>query len=445
MTPLGWSIVLQWSRVGITAVLFLFAARVLSLVELGLFATAFAPVRLTQSLYRAGIGEAVVVYGDRPGRRTALFAISTVSGVFVATALAGVAVILKSPLLAMLAVVPLISGVGAVFEGVLRREMRIRDLALRTVVCQSLAALVAFWMLLEGFGAWALACFAVLNAALSAVAAYWLAGWRPRQAPPLARVRLVMPKVAQIAVRDILNSGLLPVAQMLVAAGLGLAAAGAFQIAVRLLGLIDAVTLAPMRFTALPSLRRVEGSAFEATVRDQLRLSATIAAWVWGGTLAVTSDLVTLAVGATHAAAAVGPLVGLAGVGLISALTMPVAQAIMAKGEAGLVLNRAALFFGLGSSMTIGLLWADATVVSLGLSISAFGVFGWFLSAALPRLGLVGADLIVVVRPLAGGLAMVAALYLIPPMPLWASVVLGTLIYAAVLGFGRVVRLRVAL
>ena len=83
--------------------------------------------------------------------------------------------------------------------------------------------------------------------------------------------------------------------------------------------------------------------------------------------------------------------------------------------------------------------------MSLGLSISAFGVFGWFLSAALPRLGLVGADLIVVVRPLAGGLAMVAALYLIPPMPLWASVVLGTLIYAAVLGFGRVVRLRVAL
>ncbi len=443
MKLVGWSVVLQWSRVGITAALFLIAARILSLAELGLFATAFAPVRLTQSLHRAGIGEAVIVYGHRAGRCEALFLIATASGLAIALVLATLGILLGSPLLTLLAVIPIVSGFGAVSEGQLRRELRIKALAVRTLLCQSVAAGIALWMLLADFGVWALAAFAVVNAGLSSGMSIWLSGWRPRLRPQLRRVLLMVPKVAQISLRDLLNSGLLPVAQLLVAAGMGLTAAGAFQIAVRLLGLIDALTLAPLRFTALPSLRRARDGAFADVIRTHLRFSATVAAWVWGGTLAVTMDLVSFAVGADHATASSAPLVGLAGLGLVSALTMPVTQALMARGHTGLVLKRASFTFGLGFLATLGLLWTDPVLVSAGLSLSALAITVWFFGTALPRLGLGWSDLQVAARPLAAGVVMVLALRLLPSVPLWSAVILGTALYAALLGADQVFRQRV--
>jgi len=63
MSPRFWSFALQWSRVGINAGLFLIAARFLTLAEIGAFATVFAPIRLTQGLHKAGIGESVIILG----------------------------------------------------------------------------------------------------------------------------------------------------------------------------------------------------------------------------------------------------------------------------------------------------------------------------------------------------------------------------------------------
>ena len=68
MTHGAWSFVLSWSRVGINAALFLAATRVLTLAEIGMFATAFAPIRLLQAVQKAGVSDAVVLFGDK-GRR----------------------------------------------------------------------------------------------------------------------------------------------------------------------------------------------------------------------------------------------------------------------------------------------------------------------------------------------------------------------------------------
>ena len=45
MSVPAWSTLLQWSRLGVNAALFLIVARFLTLAEIGAFATAFAPVR----------------------------------------------------------------------------------------------------------------------------------------------------------------------------------------------------------------------------------------------------------------------------------------------------------------------------------------------------------------------------------------------------------------
>jgi O-antigen/teichoic acid export membrane protein len=74
-----WSIILQWSRFAIAAIVFICIANWLSLAEIGAFAMAAAPLRFLQVVHRTGITDAVIVARANPanGMQTdALFVIS---------------------------------------------------------------------------------------------------------------------------------------------------------------------------------------------------------------------------------------------------------------------------------------------------------------------------------------------------------------------------------
>ena len=61
MSQTVWSFFLHYARVGIGAGLFLLATRFLTLSEIGLFATAYAPIRLAQGMHKAGSAEGCVI------------------------------------------------------------------------------------------------------------------------------------------------------------------------------------------------------------------------------------------------------------------------------------------------------------------------------------------------------------------------------------------------
>lgn len=437
-----WSFVLQWSRVGINAALFLIATRYLTLVEIGTFATAFAPIRMTQGLHKAGIAEGTIIIGTTQRRQDALFALSLSAGLGLSALLTIVALTLGNPMLLALALIPVWNGIGAVPEGLLRQHLRLRALALRTMASQSIAAGLALWTLTQGMGAWALIIFALANAGLTCVLSVWQAHWRPANWPAWRYLRLILPKTSQIAGRDILNAALIPLVQLAVGAALGLAAAGAFQIATRMLGLIDALTLSPLRFIALPQLRQAQGTAMRPALAEHLRLSALLSVWIWGGTLIAAPQILTLLTGASHAAATAPILMALAGFGLISALAMPVNQALTARGHTPLMLVRAVVLLVVGLAFTIPALWISVTATGIALSLAALVTTLWHLARALPRLGLAPQDLAPALLPLAAGALMIAAMAALPPMPLIATIPLGTAIYAAV--FVRLPRRRLA-
>ncbi|MFY9209548.1 MAG: oligosaccharide flippase family protein [Aestuariivita sp.] len=440
-----WSFALQWSRVGIGAILFLIAARYLSLIEIGLFATAFAPIRLTQGLHKAGIADTVILFGHRHQRLDALFALSLMLGLGIGALLLITGLMFRAPILMALAVIPVLNGVSAVSEGLLRREMALRNLALRTITTQTLAAGLALTLLTFGLGVWALVGFAVLNAGLNCALSLMLARWAPKGRARWRALRLILGKTSQIAARDLLSSALIPLAQLAVGLCLGMSAAGAFQIATRILSLIDALAIAPLRFIALPQLRRDTGAAFFQTLQDQLRLTSDISIWIWAGTFATAPTVLTLAVGADHARNAAPILEALVLFGLTGALLMPFNQALTAQGHTRLVLLRAALLLGLATLLAAPMLTISATSTASALSAAAVLNGIWYLSRALPRLDMVTSDLTALARPLFAGALMATVLIMTSDMfagltaipAFLTQVVFGTVLYTVCLALMR--------
>jgi len=383
MKPLFWSVLLQWSRFGINAVVFLVTARFLSLEEFGAFATAFGAIKLMQGLHKAGISETVVIKKASALRLGALFALGCLSGFILAATYLTFAIILgfdRSFL--YMAVVPVFLGVSATSDGLLRKQLNMRALALRTLFSQIVAATVTFVALTLDAGAAALILFTTLNSFLSATLSVMLARWLPTRPPTVWQIRLTLKTVLQIAGRDGLNSGIYPLIQIIIGMFIGLPAAGAFQIATRVMSMLDALTLAPLRYLALPKFAAHKtGPVFEAEIQRSLKLSAICACWVWFGLAASTNEVLTLIVGAEHAVAVTPVLQALIPLGLGAALTMTFTQALMAKGATKLIVTRAVLTFGLSLLLTLFLFGFEPTPTHLAMALSTANltVLVWFL------------------------------------------------------------------
>ncbi|HMJ14524.1 MAG TPA: oligosaccharide flippase family protein, partial [Polyangiaceae bacterium] len=260
-----WSALLQAARLGINALVFLVLARVLPLAEVGAFSVAFAIAQLAQSLVRAGVLETVIA-----AERHDDAYLSAAHAVVIACGAASSALLVLAGailwwlnadartglFLLALAVLPLSDAWGVVPDAVMRRALRFRALAIRTTLALTAAGAAALAAGFAGFGAWALAAFSVAGSVLSSALALAMCGRRiPLRWGPEAR-EIAQP-AARLALSALATASILPVSQVAVGAIAGHAAAGAYAIAQRLVGLLTAMTVEPARSVALPFLSRV--------------------------------------------------------------------------------------------------------------------------------------------------------------------------------------------
>jgi O-antigen/teichoic acid export membrane protein len=442
-----WSAVLQWSRLGVNAAVFLIAARFLTLAEIGAFATAFAPIRLAQVVHKTGVADAAVLVSRTS--RDGLFGISFILGLVFA---AGFAVLglfwggSVGPMMIVLAVLPLMFGFSAVSEGVLRQGMRIRALALRTLAAQVIAGVVALGALAAGQGAISLVVFALVNAAITAGLSWSMADWRPRwrsvwRTSP-AEMRVPAVTVARIALRDLAGNATLPFVQLAVALVWGLPAAGAFQIATRVLSLLDALALSPIRYLALPQFAVLPSGAIGAAVLESLRTTTRIAAWLYPGAMLAAPEILTLIVGPSHAGEAAAPMAMLCLFGLAAALAMPLTQGLTARGQARLTLLRAV--WTMAISLCLSLLALGHSMVAATAALPAGAILAWmaYCAAAASPLGLTWQQVLRAVAPAVfAGSVMVTVLVVVIPdfdgaavwLSLAAKICLGSLVYGVIL------------
>ncbi|MEP2029443.1 MAG: oligosaccharide flippase family protein [Paracoccaceae bacterium] len=449
-----WSLLLQWGRFGIAAVVFLVIARWLSLAEIGAFAIAAAPVRFLQVVHRNGIGEAVILArnGSMPVRDTdALFALSLLAAVASISVLLmaveavqrfGDAIQPVGPMMASLSLVALFNGISAVSEGLLRQRLRIKALAIRTLTVQVAAALAAICAARLGAGPWSLVLFLLLNAALGSVTALLLARWRPLGWPHISDLLRVAPNFAALSGQALVGNALQPLFQLGVGISLGLADAGAFQIAWRFLGLLDTIAVAPLRFLALPllSAKAKTPDQMGAALIRGLQLTGLAIPLVYFGAAAVAPDILSVFIGSGHAGASVELLQILCLSGLASAMSMVPVQAMIASGDARLVLWRNISNLVLAILFAWGTSWHSASAVAASITSASIVIMISVFALVPRRYGLgTGQALRAVLAPGLAGLIMALTVYWIAAfgvverlpdgLALAVLVVIGTLLY----------------
>lgn len=387
MNTLVWSAVLQWSRVAMNAAVFLIAARFLTLVEIGVFATAFAPVQIIQAVQRSGFADSGILSSRDPSRLNTFAFISFASGVVLAVLVFALSLRVPAPVSSMmqaLSVIPLMNGLALPSEASLRRQFRIRTLALRTLAAQLLAACTALWLFQIGFGLWCLAAFVLANAAIGALLSMALGRIWPRSLPKLSHLATKFPTIGRLAARDLANNATLPVLQFALGLCLGLPAAGAFQIASRFLTLIDAVAISPIRFLVLPKLAdSVSSENLAHRTLTLLRQTATAAFLVYPCAIIAGPDILRTVIGDLNGNTASQLLPYFCLLGLMNSVAMPLNQALVASGHAGVTLARAISTLIISLTFALPGLTSSVLAVTAALPLATGIVLVFFVAKAL--------------------------------------------------------------
>jgi len=385
-----WSALLQWSRVGVNAVVFLLISRWLTLDEIGAVAAITAPIVLLQTFQRGVIPDAVVQEADASDRKlSTLFFVSTAigAGAFVLLLLSSglVGQIIEVPnagyMMATLSISPLLLGLSAVHEGILRKSHKIKALTVRTGVSLTLAAIPTIFMAANGFGAWSIVVYTVGGVALSSVITIWACQWKPSVVFCAPYFRHILPRLSGLVGRYALSAAIVPVLQLSIVVFLGAASGGIFQIAQRLLALIDSIIAAPIRFMALPLFAKARSGSDELSIGvfKAVTISLMIGAPVYFGLSAAAPILLPLLIGSNGEDAyrsfqilcTYGPAAIVSGI---------ISQAMVSQGFAVAVFYRAAI-------MTVILIVPCALALTKSVEwVSAmYAIFGGYVGL-LPTL-----------------------------------------------------------
>jgi O-antigen/teichoic acid export membrane protein len=186
----GWSYVLALSRVGVTTLVTFVLAAMLGPEAIGLMAMALVFILFVEMLLQQGLLPAIVQRSElrQEHADTAFWLVLGVGSLLtvMAAALApvweringtsGLAVLVWA-----LTPIVLIQSLVVVQEAILRREMRFKSLAMRTVAVGLVGGAVGVGCALAGLGVWSLVAQQVTGALVGVVVLWRVSAWRPRR------------------------------------------------------------------------------------------------------------------------------------------------------------------------------------------------------------------------------------------------------------------------
>lgn len=267
VNSVGWSAVETTGRHLAMFAVFVALARHLGPEAFGLAALAMVMPLILAAPVTKGIPEALI---QRPEidplhLDSAFWLLVTVGAVLSAVTWFGADLIGKAfgePLLGELVrwtcLVITIQAIAAVPTAILKRELRFRTFALRTLTGSITGGTVGIAMAISGFGVWSLVAMLIVQAATEAVVVLLGSRWRPQLRYSHAHCTQLYGFAAPIAVSGvwtILNSEL---PKIVLGSFLGPAAVGIYALARRPLELLSEVFLGPIIAIALPAVSRIQ-------------------------------------------------------------------------------------------------------------------------------------------------------------------------------------------
>ncbi|WP_156924511.1 lipopolysaccharide biosynthesis protein [Derxia gummosa] len=430
-----WSAVRVWGTRVTTLVVFMVLARLLAPDAIGTVALVTTYTQIIWTLLSAGLAEYLIQAKTRdPHREAAAFWVQ----VGAATLIAALLVVFREPaaallladapdrvplLLVMAALIPLQS-MPQVAEGVLRRELAFKALAMRSTVIAFAGGATGVGLALAGWGVWSLMAKLVVEAVLDVVVVFWSARWHPFRSWSLAALAPARGFVAAMFGTRVVELIQSRSDALIVQAFLGTAALGYYSTGLRLFQICYELLGGMTWQVSVPFLSRLKEQPEEFR-RVALRLGAVLSlvAIPGFGLLAIVApDIVPVVFGEKwRAAAPVLAIYALAGLPFGAVHFLQVAP---------IALGRSASYFHI-TAVTAACVVAGAFAgVRYGLeAVALSGVLAEVVQVALVlrnSRGLLGIGPAAVLRSqrvpmLVGGLALAAA-----ALALWAAQSAGT-------------------
>jgi PST family polysaccharide transporter len=350
---LTWSGIERWGNELLGLGVFIVLSRQLEPAAFGLVALATVVTDFARRFVDQGFSEAVVQRGklDREHLDTAFWTSVATGSVFTALC-AGFADLIAralgesqlAPVLRWLSLGFVIRGLWSTQQALLVRSLRFEQLAMRTLVAELGAGVVAVSLALAGFGVWSLVCQALASGVFGVVTLWSVSGWRPGFSFRWSHFRDLSLFGANIMGFKLLNLLSQRIDALLIGSFLGTVALGYYSVAGRIFHSINKILTGVMNSVAFPVFSRLQGEPermrgafYEAT---QLTSLITLPAFL--GLAAIAPDVIPFAFGAQWGPS-VPVMVVFAGAGILQSLTAFNGSVLKAVGKPSWRLGLAAL------------------------------------------------------------------------------------------------------
>jgi O-antigen/teichoic acid export membrane protein len=350
----------------------------------------------------------------------------------------------------------MITSLGSTQEALIVREMRFRQLELRTMSATVVGAVVGITVALKGLGSWAIIAQQLTEAAVSSILLWFASPWRPHLRYSRASLRELWGFSGWLVGHRLLFYVHRNADNILIGRFIGAAALGAYTVAYNIMLVPFSRIAGPIQRVLWPAFAQIQDDP-ERIAANWIRVTrilAAIAMPALAGLVVVAPDFVHVVLGDRWASAV--PLVqALAWVGMLQAVQVLNVDILQARGRTSLVF-RYTVFFCLAHTcaFVIGLHWGVVGVAVAYAISSTFvePVLSWLTAREL------GISPWPMARALAGvaqATALMAAGVLLarglmvhletpPALRLAACIAVGALFYLAAAAW-RVPELRVEL
>jgi len=360
----AWAAVDSWAQQGIQLITFLVIGNIVGPGVYGTMAVGIAYYLIASGIVRDSFSEAVI---QRLDAEPAHFdtALVTVIGIGVGLSLLSLGL---APLMAHGFGVPelriVISILGLVFpvmaaanllQSVLRRGLNFRALAIRSLIANNLAAILAMTLAYANAGIWSLLVYQITLPVLDLLCLIVQSPVRPRLRFSLAHFRDLVGFSGHTIVTNLLNTLGLQIDRLLIGYFIGTHALGLYGMARRIVESADKALLGVVNMVALPVFTRLQATprTLAAAVTNATRYSTLIAYPAYAGLALVVPKLVDVALTPEWRPIA-GIVQVLCAVGLVFPLALFLATGKRAVGRVDLNLRITTLMLVLRAGLCLG-------------------------------------------------------------------------------------------
>lgn len=387
-----WSAAEGWGRQIASLCIFVIVARLLTPVEIGLFAMVVIVLAAVQTVLDEGLNEVLVQrHALEPEHVDSAFWCNVVLTGVICGALVLLAPAIGHlfaeptivPLIQVAVVAPLMVGLSGVQQALLRRQLRYKVLVVRSLAGVLAGGAVGIVLAVQGYGAWALVAQQVVDRTVSTAVLWAGAGWLPGLRFSWFHARELMPYSGFMTVTRIVNFVSKQVDRYLVGLLMGPAALGIYTLAYRVHDTLSFLIVQGVAGVGMTTFSRLQSDIgrMRRALYTAVELSGIVAMPIFLGMAAVAPNLVVVIFGeAWRESGMILAIISLLGVpGLVSNFAGAV---IRAMGQARLLmilLTASAVANVLFVAMTVRYGLVVVSIAILVRNLAFVPVFLWIL------------------------------------------------------------------